>query len=213
MLWGIMINTVFLEEDGSFELDVFTAGLEGPHQLVLVTEDFGGRKTRQVFTLNDGNQPPQIILEYPGADGLYGSMLSVMGNIKDMYRGIPELEGIQRLSYSLIPRDRDTGDTVLSGDVQVEADNSFLFALDMEERSGRQFLRLDAEGVNGSVGTLEISLVPGGSEIPSFAIKPQDGRLILSWEPVPGAEEQTIYLTDDGSLPSDNAPGNQFFRS
>ena len=203
-------NSVFMEEDGSFELDIFTSGLEGEHSLILKVEDFAGVSETQTILLNDGNQAPRITLDYPAADGQFGSMLGVKGNIRDLYKGIEELEGIKSFSYRLISRDRDSVDPVLTGLVEIDSLNVFTFALDMAERSGRQSLYLEAEGNNASVGTLDIDLSPGTSDIPSFTIKAQDGRILLDWDPVPGSLEQTVFLTDDGSIPSDNSMGNSF---
>ena len=202
-------NMVFLEEDGSFELDVFTAGLEGAHSLIMKTVDFGGRITSREIPLQDGNQPPQIILEYPPADGAYGSMLSVKGSIKDVYKGMGDLEGIARLGYTLIPRDRSSVNTVLKGEAVLQEDD-FFFALDMVDRTGRYSLVLEAEGINGAVGRAEVALSHGDSDIPSFTVKPQDSRLIFDWDSIPGAENQTVYLTNDGTTPSDANGGSQF---
>ncbi len=203
-------NTVFLEEDGSFELDVFTSGLEGHQILLLKSEDFGGRTLIRQIELQDGNQPPQLTLEYPLPEGQYGSMLSVKGMVKDLYALIPELGGIVRLSYSLVPRDRTKGGQLLQGNVDIQEDDSFFFALDMVEREGGQILRLDAEGRNGAVGSVEVSLSKGVSDIPSFEVLPQDERLVFTWEAIPGAENQTLFLTDDGTTPSEDSAGSLF---
>ena len=203
-------NTVFLEEDGSFTLDIFTTGLEGAQTLFLQSEDFGGRVSVSEISLKDGNQPPGLALEYPLPQGQYGSMLSVKGRLRDAYEGIPELEGITRLSYSLIAGDRSSGQSISTGDVELSDENSFFFAIDMAERSGEQTLRLEAAGANGAVATMDVALFRGGSDIPSFTILPQDERLVFTWDAISGAEEQTLYLTDDGTIPSEESGGSRF---
>ena len=197
---GDWSNPVFMEEDGSFQLDLMTAGLEGTQELILESEDFGGRISRQVISLRDGNQAPQIILESAEDERSYGALLAIKGRLEDPYRGISGLEGFRGLRYRLVPRDRKSENKTLEGEIPLERDGSFFIALDMKERDGEQMLLLEALGQNESAMSREVFLVPGRGDIPSFTMTPQDGRLVFDWEEVPGATEQTLFLTDDPDL-------------
>ncbi|MDC7235029.1 MAG: hypothetical protein PQJ58_17485, partial [Spirochaetales bacterium] len=207
---GDYTNTVFMDEDGSFQMDLMTAGLEGSQTLILESEDFAGRITRQTLTLQDGNQPPGIITETDSKERSYGSLLAVKGELTDPYKGISELEGIASLKYKLIPQDRDAGNEVVSGTIDVNGDGSFDIALNMRDRLGDQMLQLDAEGNNGAHRILEILLVPGAGDIPSFTMKPQDGRIVFSWEEIAGALEQNLYLNNNRSSDPGGNPSVRF---
>ena len=207
---GEWSNPVFMEEDGSFQLDLMTAGLEGPQQLILESEDFGGRVSRQIVSLRDGNQAPEIVLESGNGERSYGAHLTLKGFLKDPYKTIPGLEGFRELRYRLVPRDRNSGEKSMEGNIPLERDGSFFMAIGMEDRTGEQMLVLEAEGKNESIRSLEIFLVPGRGDIPSFTMVPQDGRLVFNWEEHPDMVGQTLYLTDHPSLEPEKDPQLNF---
>jgi hypothetical protein len=207
---GDYTNTVFMDEDGSFQMDLMTAGLEGTQVLILESEDFAGRVSRQSFTLQDGNQPPEIITEVDSSERSYGALLAVKGQLIDPYKGITELEGIQSLTYRLVPQDRELGNEVVSGSIPIESNGSFDIALNMRDRLGEQMLQLDARGNNDSHETLEILLIPSEGDIPSFAMEPQDGRLVFSWEEVSGALEQNLYISNTTGVEPEKNPVASF---
>jgi hypothetical protein len=206
---GDWSNTVFMEEDGSFQMDLITASLEGPQTLILESEDFAGRISRQTILLQDGNQPPQILTEREDPVRTYGAQLSLKGILVDPYEGIAGLEGIRSLSYRMVPQDRTSGEEVLSGTIPL-THNEFFIAINMADRVGEQVLQLEALGENESRGRLEIRLIPGFGDIPSFSLEPQDGRLVFSWEEIPEALEQNIYLTDQADGDPVEIPTVQF---
>ncbi|MBF9017093.1 MULTISPECIES: hypothetical protein [unclassified Oceanispirochaeta] len=207
---GDYTNTVFMDENGSFQMDLMTAGLEGTQVLILESEDFAGRVSRQSFNLQDGNQPPGIVTDVETAERSYGALLAVKGQLIDPYKGIAGLEGIQSLTYRLVPQDRELGNEALSGSIRVESDGSFNMALNMKDRMGEQMLQLEARGNNDSQETVVIRLVPGSGDIPSFAMEPQDGRLVFSWEEVSGALEQNLYLNNNPGVEPDKNPVASF---
>ncbi len=193
---GEYTNTVFMDEEGRFQLDLMTAGLSGPQELILESEDFSGRKRQITLILKDGSRPPEILPDRDQESQSYGALYTVRGHVKDSYRGIPELEGLESLSYRLVPQDRALNEELLTGTVDLTPDGQFQLVLDMRDRQGPQVLQLTVKGKNGSSSDLGISLVPGSGDIPSFTMTPQDGRLVFDWDEVPGALEQNIYLSD-----------------
>jgi len=207
---GDWSNPVFMEEDGSFQVDLMTSSLEGPQVLILESEDFAGRISRQSVELQDGNQPPAIQLENGDDTRSYGALLSIKGSLKDPYAGIPGLEGYTSLQYRIVPQDRSSENTPLTGSLSIDSSGQFFSAVNMRDRIGKQVLQLVVVGNNGSRSTKQISLVPGVGDIPSFALEPQDGRLSFRWEEIPGALEQNLYISDDPDSSPEDHPTAQF---
>ena len=67
---------------------------------------------------------------------------------------------------------------------------------------GPQDLHLNARDRNGSDGDCSVSILPGEGDIPGFRVEPGDGRLTLSWEPLPGSGAYTLlYRVENPGRP------------
>jgi len=207
---GDWSSPVFMEEDGSFQIDLVTSSLEGPQILILESEDFAGRISRQTIELQDGNQPPSIQLENDEEQRSYGALLTIRGHLDDPYAGIPELEGFSSLRYRLVSQDRSSNSKPLSGEISIDSTGEFFSSVSMTDRVGEQVLLLEVQGKNGSRSSRQIRLVPGTGDIPSFALEPQDGRLTFSWEEVPGALEQNLFISDNPESQPEENPTARF---
>ena len=111
--------------------------------------------------------------------------------------------GLERLSYSFrSPEVFAEAGTVPESPVKLGADGSFSFVAVTRGLKGPQELHLRARDRQGREGECSVSLLPGDGDIPGFRVEPGNGRLTLSWDPLPGSGPYTlIYRIENPRQP------------
>jgi hypothetical protein len=139
-----------------------------------------------VQQVTEAGQEPQISVLSPPSGYQYGARVLVSG--KASAPG-----GLERLTYGIrSPEVFAVSAPALSGQVELKPDGSFAFILATRGLKGPQELYLNARARNGREREVSVPMLPGDSEIPGFRVEPGDGRLTLSWEPLPGAATCTL---------------------
>jgi hypothetical protein len=140
---------------------------------------------------------PQISVISPAPGYQYGARVLVRGKVTAP-------GGLERLSYSFrSPEVFAEAGAVPESPVKPGADGSFSFVAVTRGLKGPQELHLRAKDRRGREGECSVSLLPGEGDIPGLRIEPGNGRLTLSWDPLPGSGSYTLLyrLENPGQPP------------
>ncbi len=134
-----------------------------------------------------------ISVQSPRENSLYGARVMVSGTCTDLRARDVTLE--------VFSADFNAESKLLKQVLPLAPDGSFHTVFSTEGMIGPQRISLSATGANGGRAETFLTIRPGEGGIPSFTVEPGDGRVILRWEPVPLAEEFTLFhRKGDGDL-------------
>jgi hypothetical protein len=204
--WGIpgsetTNSLIFFDTDGSFNLDINATGTRGLLPVEIVAEDYNGNIGRSLLILQDGKRQPEINIQSPVNSSFFGAFIYLSGNISDPYEGT-DYAGISEASYSISSID-DFNLEPLTGFIEIDSENSFNLQIPAANLTGRHQLFITASAKNKNSSELTIDITKGSSDITDFSLDSEADVLTASWKQVPGAEDYTFYLTDNGSEPGD----------
>ncbi len=129
---------------------------------------------------------PQISVTSPLQGSLYGARVLVRG--KAAAPG-----GLELLTYSIrSPEVFAEAGAAPESPAKLGADGSFSMVVVTRGLKGPQELHLKARDREGREGECSVSLLPAEGDIAGFRVEPGDGRLTLSWDPLPGAGSYTL---------------------
>ncbi len=139
---------------------------------------------------------PSVLIVSPANDAEYTQSVTVQGVATDP-------GGIVRLvEYRVTGALGVLLDGTLPGE-RIDSDGSFDFSFSAIDFSGPVVVTVTARDWNDNVGTATVSLRDPGSPISSLAVAPANKRIVVDWDPVPGATGYTLYWTANGTLPSE----------
>jgi hypothetical protein len=140
---------------------------------------------------------PQITITYPLDGTPYAKTVIVEGYVTDTTGNTGENGEVRMLSYEVLG-------TSEGGDILLREDNSFSLQVDTIMFDQTIIIKLTAVDWNGNIGVETISLINAGNDIPSFAARPGNHQVTLTWDSVPLTESYSIYYTTNGNMPSEN---------
>ena len=186
---------ISLGGDGSFSFLFSTVDLTGELLISITAEDWNGNQTEFVLRLTNDQTGPYITISSPPDLSFYPSVVVVQGTVRNCAAEPGQTAEVQSLNYEIVP-------TAMSGPVSFNDDGAFQFTFSTGSCSGPVVVRLSAEDWNGNVGETSVTLVDGGSDVPSFVTSPGNGEIQLTWDPVPMAESYSVYYTCNNSYPN-----------
>jgi len=144
--------------------------------------------------------PPVITINTPEEGSAYAATIVVEGLVTDD-AGTEETEGgISSLLYEVLS-------TSLEGPVEVTEEGGFSFSFPADSLSGSVTIVLTAEDWNGNTTEASLTLVDGGSGIPSFQALPGNKKAVFTWDNVALAEKYILHeLVSGNSFSSITSP-------
>ncbi|MBN2050568.1 MAG: hypothetical protein JW760_09005, partial [Spirochaetales bacterium] len=142
--------------------------------------------------------PPVITIITPEAYDAYTQTVTVTGRVTD------DGESLPILTYTVTDESglgKKAGDvTVTEGTAGTGVAGSFSFSFTTVEYSTDIILSVTATDWNGNAGDpTTLRLVYPGSTLSSFSLTPGNKQVSLSWEPISGADEYTVYYNSGGT--------------
>ncbi len=181
---------------GGFLLNLDTGRLTGTRTLGVLARDNYGRTAERRLTIHDGRLPPRLSLRFPGQDSQYGARLLVSGRVEDPYAGLRPAGGIESVTLEILSAEYRADSRPTRLRLNPGPEGAFETVLLTGEWAGPQSLTVSARGWNKTQADLSVRLLPGGSDIPSFAVVSGDGQAMLSWEPVPLASAYSVFYRE-----------------
>ncbi len=156
--------------------------------------------TQQLFNRITDRTGPGIVILSPEDKSYYTETVTITGEVADTAGG-SESGSTKSLSYKIVSLN-NISDAV-SVDIQQGSDAvPFTFQFSTSDLDGTIVVELTALDWNGNQGTVSMTLLDSGNDIPSFQVEAGNHEVSLYWAEVPGAAEYTLYYTTDGTMPS-----------
>jgi hypothetical protein len=183
------------DESGGFACIVQTGGYSGEIEILLRATDWNGNVGTKELKLVDNGVGPQVAISTPEDSSYYAATVIVQGTVANSQTdsGIDE---IASLSYEVLSS--SIGDTLTFDD------GTFSFQFPTSGLEGNLVIRITAEDHNGNTTERDLTLIDGGSGIPTLTVSPGNQQATLEWDPVPFSTGYTVYYTDDGTVPTED---------
>lgn len=186
-----------VSEDGSFSYDLDCTGITRTVVITLSAADgHGNTSTAERILFNDG-VGPHVSIASPADYSEYATLLTLTGTATNSENDQTTTEVVTPISYKIPGTD-------ISGTLAIDRDNgSFSTQIDVSALDGSKTIEVTAADYNGYETTAVVTITKpaDGGDISGFTVTPGNKQVTISWDPVPGAENYTLYEYRQGSDP------------
>ncbi len=186
-------GTITIASDGSFTATIDTKGLNGEITVQLTAEDWNGNVGTYSLELKDDEAGPDVEFSSPENESYYAATVIVEG-VAANDADTEDFDEVKSLSYEVLS-------SSLGEDLTYE-DGTFGFSFSTSGLSDTIIVRVTAEDYNENVSQTDLTLLDGGSGIPTLTASSGNGQVTLSWDDAPYSESYVLYYTTNGSMPS-----------
>lgn len=197
-------GAVLFEPNGAFHLKLPLRTLRGTLRVRIGAEDRDGRRTERLVTLLDGRQKPVLTVHSPQDQSLFGARVLVSGIFTDPHAAAGFPAAARSLTLEIYSTVSNSESKPLKLVLPLSDNGSFQTVVTTDGMIGPQLVSLSATSAGGKRAEAFLTIKPGEGGIPSFTAVPGDGTATFRWEPVPLAEEFTLFY---GNGAGDPGPG------